>query len=216
MDTAPLSIVPMLLGPVQTNTYLVADTESRVAAVIDPAWDGAAIVREAERREWRITDIWLTHAHFDHFAGVGGVVQKLDPAPRIALHPLDRPLWQRSGGTAWFGLPTFESGPAPTFELEDGMQLILGAHAFEVRHSPGHSPGHVMFYCAGQACLFSGDLLFAGGVGRTDLPGGDWETLLASIRERVFNLPDGVQVYPGHGPSTTVGRERRTNPFLVE
>ncbi len=216
MDTAPLSIVPMVLGPVQTNTYLVADTESRVAAVIDPAWDGAAIVREAERREWRITDIWLTHAHFDHFAGVGGVTQKLDPAPRIALHPLDRPLWQQSGGTAWFGLPTFDSGPAPTFELEDGMQLALGAHAFEVRHSPGHSPGHVMFYCAGQACLFSGDLLFAGGVGRTDLPGGDWETLLTSIRERVFSLPDEVQVRPGHGPSTTVGRERRTNPFLVE
>jgi hydroxyacylglutathione hydrolase len=216
MDTAPLSIVPMVLGPVQTNTYLVADTESRVAAVIDPAWDGAAIVREAERREWRITDIWLTHAHFDHFAGVGGVAQKLDPAPRIALHPLDRPLWQQSGGTAWFGLPTFDSGPAPTFELEDGMQLALGAHAFEVRHSPGHSPGHVMFYCAGQACLFSGDLLFAGGVGRTDLPGGDWETLLTSIRERVFSLPDEVQVHPGHGPSTTVGRERRTNPFLVE
>jgi hydroxyacylglutathione hydrolase len=216
MDTAPLSIVPMVLGPVQTNTYLVADTESRVAAVIDPAWDGAAIVREAERREWRITDIWLTHAHFDHFAGVGGVAQKLDPAPRIALHPLDQPLWQQSGGTAWFGLPTFDSGPAPTFELEDGMQLALGAHAFEVRHSPGHSPGHVMFYCAGQACLFSGDLLFAGGVGRTDLPGGDWETLLTSIRERVFSLPDEVQVHPGHGPSTTVGRERRTNPFLVE
>ena len=216
MDTAPLLIVPMLLGPVQTNTYLVADTESRVAAVIDPAWDGAAIVREAERREWRITDIWLTHAHFDHFAGVGGVVQKLDPAPRIALHPLDRPLWQQSGGTAWFGLPTLEPGPAPTFELEDGMQLALGAHAFEVRHSPGHSPGHVMFYCAAQTCLFSGDLLFAGGVGRTDLPGGDWETLLTSIRERVFSLPDEVQVHPGHGPSTTVGRERRTNPFLVE
>jgi len=216
MNTASLSIVPMVLGPVQTNTYLVADTESRVAAVIDPAWDGAAIVREAERREWRITDIWLTHAHFDHFAGVGGVAQNLDAAPRIALHPLDWPLWQLRGGAAWFGVPTFDPGPPPNVELEHGMQLALGTLEFEVRHSPGHSPGHVMFYCAGQACLFSGDLLFAGGVGRTDLPGGDWETLLASIREGVFSLPDEVQVHPGHGPSTTVGRERRTNPFLVD
>lgn len=216
MNTASLSIVSMVLGPVQTNTYLVADAGARVAAVIDPAWDGAAIAREAERRGWRIADIWLTHAHFDHFAGAGGVARSLDPAPTIALHPLDRPLWQLSGGAAWFGLPAFDPGPAPTLELEDGMQLSLGAFAFEVRHSPGHSPGHVMFYCAEQACLFSGDVLFAGGVGRTDLPGGDWDTLLASIRDGILTLPDEVQVHPGHGPSTTVGRERKTNPFLVE
>jgi len=216
MDAVSLSIVPMVLGPFQTNTYLVADPESRVAAVIDPAWGGREIAREAQRREWRITDIWLTHAHIDHIAGVRGVAEDLDPAPRIALHPLDRPLWQQSGGTGWFGLPSVEVGPPPAFELADGLQLSLGAFMFEVRHSPGHSPGHVMFYCAEQACLFSGDLLFAGGVGRTDLQGGDWETLLTSIRERAFNLPDEVQVFPGHGPTTTIGWERRTNPFLVE
>jgi len=216
MDNGTLSISRLVLGPFQTNTYLVADTESRVAAVIDPAWNGAEIAREAERRGWRITDVWLTHAHIDHIAGVRGVAEKLDPAPRIALHPLDRPLWQQSGGTGWFGLPAFDPGPAPPFDLEDGMQLALGAFTFQVRHSPGHTPGHVMFYCAERACLFSGDLLFAEGVGRTDLPGGDWETLLTSIRERVFSLPDEVQVHPGHGPSTTVGSERRTNPFLLE
>jgi glyoxylase-like metal-dependent hydrolase (beta-lactamase superfamily II) len=216
MDNATLSISPLVLGPFQTNTYLVADMQSQVAAVIDPAWNGAGIAREAERRGWRITDVWVTHAHIDHIAGVRGVVEKLDPAPRVALHPLDHPLWRQSGGTGWFGLPSIDAGPVPAFELEDGMQLALGAFTFEVRHSPGHSPGHVMFYSAGQACLFSGDLLFADGVGRTDLPGGDWGTLLTSIRERVFDLPDDVKVLPGHGPSTTVGRERRTNPFLVE
>ncbi len=216
MDAVSLSIVPMVLGPFQTNTYLVADPESRVAAVIDPAWGGGEIAREAQRREWRITDVWLTHAHIDHIAGVRGVAKDLDPAPRIAMHPLDRPLWQQSGGTGWFGLPSVDVGPPPAFELKDGMHLSLGAFTFEVRHSPGHSPGHVMFYCAEQACLFSGDLLFAGGVGRTDLQGGDWETLLTSIRERAFNLPDEVQVLPGHGPSTTIGWERRTNPFLGE
>jgi hydroxyacylglutathione hydrolase len=215
MLTTSLSIVPMMLGPVQTNTYLVADAQARVAAVIDPAWDGTAIVREAEQRGWRITDIWLTHAHFDHFGGAGGVADGADPAPRVALHPLDQPLWRLNGGAPWFGIPAFDPGPEPTVELADGMQLSLGAFTFEVRHAPGHSPGHVMFYCARDARLFCGDVLFEGSVGRTDLPGGDWDTLMASIRDGILSLPDEVQVYPGHGPSTTVGRERRTNPFLV-
>ncbi len=214
MVTAALSIVPMMLGPVQTNSYLVADPEARVAAVIDPAWNGEAIVREAEQRGWQITDIWLTHAHFDHFGGAGGVADGVDPAPRVGLHPLDQPMWRLNGGAAWFGIPAFDPGPEPTIELADGMQLLLGAFSFEVRHAPGHAPGHVMFYCAQQSCLFCGDVLFEGSVGRTDLPGGDWETLLASIHSRILNLPDEVQIYPGHGPSTTVGRERTTNPFL--
>jgi glyoxylase-like metal-dependent hydrolase (beta-lactamase superfamily II) len=204
----------MLLGPVQTNAYLVADPQARVASVIDPAWDGAAIVREAEQRGWKITDIWLTHAHFDHFGGAGGVADGVDPAPHVALHPLDQTLWRLNGGAAWFGIPAFDPGPEPTIELADGMQMTLGAFTFEVRHVPGHSPGHVMFYCAPERCLFSGDVLFEGSVGRSDLPGGDWDTLMASIRDRILDLPDQVQVYPGHGPSTTVGRERMTNPFL--
>jgi len=215
METAALSIVPMMLGPVQTNSYLVADPQARVAAVIDPAWNGASIVREAEQRGWQITDIWLTHAHFDHFGGAGGVADGVDPPPRVALHPLDQPMWRLNGGAAWFGIPAFDPGPEPTVELADGMQLLLGAFTFEVRHAPGHAPGHVMFYCARQSCLFCGDVLFEGSVGRTDLPGGDWETLLASIHSRILSLPDEVQIYPGHGPSTTVGRERTTNPFLV-
>ena len=214
MGTTTLSIVPMLLGPVQTNAYLVADPQARVAAVIDPAWDGAAIVREAEQRGWTITDIWLTHAHFDHFGGAGGVADGVDPAPHVALHPLDQTLWRLNGGAAWFGISAFDPGPEPTIELADGMQMTLGAFTFEVRHVPGHSPGHVMFYCAPERCLFSGDVLFEGSVGRSDLPGGDWDTLLAGIRNRILDLPDDVQVYPGHGPSTTVGRERMTNPFL--
>ncbi len=123
-------------------------------------------------------------------------------------------MWRLNGGAAWFGIPAFDPGPEPTIELADGMQLLLGAFTFEVRHAPGHAPGHVMFYCARQSCLFCGDVLFEGSVGRTDLPGGDWETLLASIHSRILNLPDEVQIYPGHGPSTTVGRERTTNPFL--
>ncbi len=215
MLPAALSIVPMMLGPVQTNSYLVADPQARVAAVIDPAWNGEAIVREAKQRGWQITDIWLTHAHFDHFGGAAGVADGVEPAPRVGLHPLDQPMWRLNGGAAWFGIPAFDPGPEPTVELADGMQLLLGAFTFEVRHAPGHTPGHVMFYCGRQSCLFCGDVLFEGSVGRTDLPGGDWETLLASIHSRILSLPDEVQIYPGHGPSTTVGRERTTNPFLV-
>jgi glyoxylase-like metal-dependent hydrolase (beta-lactamase superfamily II) len=215
MQTASLTIVPMMLGPVQTNAYLVADPLARLAAVIDPAWDGAAIVREAEQRGWRITDIWLTHAHFDHFGGAGGVADGVDPAPRIAMHPLDQPLWRLNGGAAWFGMPAFDPGPEPVVELADGMQLALGAFTFEVRHAPGHSPGHVMFYCAQGGCLFCGDVLFDGSVGRSDLPGGDWDTLINTIRSRILDLPDEVQVYSGHGAPTTVGRERRSNPFLA-
>lgn len=216
MEPSSLTVMPAVLGPFQTNTYLLADVCAGLAAVIDPAWGSRELVQEAQQQGWRIGEVWLTHAHIDHIAGVRELVEGLDPPPRVALHPLDHPLWRQSGGMGWFGLPAVPMGPPPAFELADRMLLRLGALAFEVRHSPGHSPGHVMFYCAQQACLFSGDLLFAGGVGRTDLQGGDWETLLASIREQAFSLPDEVRVFPGHGPSTTIGQERRANPFLVE
>lgn len=215
MDTASLAVVTLVLGPVQTNAYLVADPASRVAAVIDPAWDGAAIVREAERRDWLITDMWMTHAHFDHFGGAAEVFDRVQPPPRVALHPLEQPLWRVNGGAAWFGFQDFDPGPEPTIDLAAGMTLNLGALRFEVRLAPGHTPGHVLFYCAEAAHMFTGDLIFDGGVGRTDLPGGDWDDLLASIRTQVLSLPDDVTLHTGHGPSTTVGIQRRTNPFLV-
>jgi len=209
-----LAVVSFVLGPVQTNAFLVADPIGRVAAVIDPAWDGAAIVGEADLRGWRITDVWLTHAHFDHFGGVAGVCDGLNPPPRVALHPLDQPLWRVNGGAAWFGMQDFDPGPEPTIDLAAGMTLNLGSLRFEVRHAPGHTPGHVVFYCAEASQLFCGDVIFDGGVGRTDLPGGDWDKLLASIQAQVLSLPDDVTLQPGHGPSTTVGIQRRTNPFL--
>lgn len=214
MTPSGLSVVSLTLGPVQTNTYLVADSTSGVAAVIDPAWDGGVIRGAAEERGWRITDVWLTHAHFDHFGGTGGVCDGVEPPPKVALHPLDQPLWRVNGGAAWFGVSGFDPGPEPTIDLETGMVLRLGVLTFEVRHAPGHSPGHVVFYCAEAAQMFCGDVIFNGGVGRSDLPGGDWEQLLTSIRQQILTLPDDVVLYPGHGPSTTVGQERRTNVFL--
>jgi glyoxylase-like metal-dependent hydrolase (beta-lactamase superfamily II) len=203
----------MVLGPVQTNAYLVGDAATGEAVVIDPAWDGAAILREAERRAWRITQIWLTHAHFDHFGGAAAVADA-SRAP-VALHPDDHPLWRFNGGAPAFGFQQFDPGPEPTVSLAHGMLMHLGRHEFEVRHTPGHTPGHVIFVAREERVAFSGDLIFQGGVGRTDLPGGDWETLLKSIREEILTLPDETQILSGHGAETTVGAERRFNPFLT-
>jgi hydroxyacylglutathione hydrolase len=130
------------------------------------------------------------------------------------MHAADIPLWQAHGGAALFGFQHFDPGPQPDLELEHGMQLQLGRHCFEVRHTPGHSPGHVIFVAREAGIVFCGDLIFQGSVGRTDLPGGDWEALLDSIRTEVLVLPDDFLLYSGHGPVTTVGRERASNPFL--
>jgi hydroxyacylglutathione hydrolase len=208
-----LEIVTLVLGPVQTNAYLAADRESREAVVIDPAWDGEQIVKEAEQRSWKIGQVWVTHAHFDHIGGAGGVVQKCDPAPETALHPDDLPLWQMQGGAGLFGMQ-IEALPEPKLRLAHGQVLRVGGYAFEVRHAPGHTPGHVVFYCKEAGVAFCGDVIFRGSIGRTDLPGGDFETLMASIREQIFSLPDGTRLLSGHGPETTVGIEKVYNPFF--
>jgi len=216
-----LDIVSFNLGPVMTNTYLLADTDTNEAAVIDPAWDGHIILREAEKRGWNIRHIWVSHAHFDHMGGTGAVVEGLDPSPVVALHPADFSLWQSQGGAPLFGY-RLQSTVLPNLDLAQEKTLKLGNYTFEVRYAPGHTPGHVMFYCANPGTarsqcagvLFSGDVIFNSSVGRTDLPGGDWDTLMRSIREQVLTLPDDTRILPGHMGETTVGKERRGNPFI--
>jgi len=209
-----IEIVTLQLGPVQTNAYLIADEETHEATVIDPAWDGHLIVEEAEKNGWDIKHIWVTHAHFDHFGGAGGVVKALKVKPEVALHADDRLLWRTRGGAPFFGVK-FESTTKPTANLTHGQIMNLGRNTIEVRHAPGHTKGHVMFYFREAGVLFSGDVLFYGSVGRTDLPGGSWDTLLNSIQTQVLTLPDDVRILSGHGPETTVGRERNSNPFLL-
>lgn len=206
-------IVTLTLGPVQTNCYLIADPETKEAAVIDPAWDGKRIVQAARERGWRITNIWLTHAHFDHLGGAAEVADACDPPVPVALHPEDYWLWRNEGGAPLFGL-RIDPGPEPTIALAHGQVLRLGSSTLEVRWAPGHTRGHVMFYCAEEHVLFCGDVIFQGSIGRTDLPGGDYETLLASIRAQVLSLPDETRLLSGHGPESSVGQERRYNPFL--
>lgn len=214
MAQPQIQIFSFQVGPAFTNAYLVGDPSSKTAVVIDPAWEGQRILAQAESVGWRITNLWLTHAHFDHFGGAAALADGLDPAPPVALHPADQPLWRMHGGAAAFGFQDFDPGPEPSISLEHGMQLRLGEHSFEVRHTPGHTPGHVAFRLHSGDIMFCGDLVFMGSVGRTDLPGGDMQVLLASIREEVLSLPDEVRLLSGHGPETTVGQERRGNPFF--
>lgn len=215
MQLGNLEVVVFELGLAMTNTYLLGDPDTKRAVVIDPAWDGEQIARAAMDRDWQISAIWLTHGHFDHFGGVSGVVNSTDTHVPVALHPQDRPLWLNHGGASFFGIQDFDPGPEPSIDLENGMELVLGDYRFEVRHTPGHSPGHVIFVSAELGAVFCGDLIFSGSVGRADLPGGDWNTLVKSIVEEILMLPDETRLLAGHGPPTTVGQERQTNPFIT-
>ncbi|MBU2610544.1 MAG: MBL fold metallo-hydrolase [Chloroflexi bacterium] len=141
------------------------------------------------------------------------IAAALTPPPRVALHPTDLPLWQAGGGGALFGF-RIEPGPKPAIDLVHGQILQLGNITFEVRHTPGHTPGHCVFYCAEASVLFSGDLIFQNGVGRTDLPGGDMYSEVYSIKTQIFTLPDETRLMSGHGPETTVGQEKQFNPFV--
>ena len=208
-----LEIVSFQLGPVETNAYLIADSSSGDAAVIDPAWDGLIILTEAQRHGWRIAHLWYTHAHFDHIGGAGAIADALNPLPLVALHPADHDLWKAAGGGPMFGF-NIDPGPEPGIDFTHGQILHLGNNILEVRCTPGHTPGHVVLYCAEAGVCFCGDLIFAGSVGRTDLPGGSWETLENSIREQIYSLPDQTRLLCGHGKETTVGKEKRSYPFV--
>ena len=206
-----LTVVALPNGQFAENCYLVADGGSAKAVMIDPGEDQARFLAELTKRGWSLSGIWLTHAHIDHIMGVGAVQAATD-AP-IYLHPKDRPLYDDlpSYG-AWVGIP-LDPPPPPQFELAAGQLLRVGAYEFEVRFTPGHSPGSVSFL--GHGMIFGGDVLFSGSVGRTDLPGGDSSTLMTTIQTEFLSLPDSTVVHSGHGPDTTIGVERLTNPFLT-
>jgi hydroxyacylglutathione hydrolase len=209
-----LEITTLILGPAETNCYILADTGSGSAAVIDPAWDGQEIFRAAQKKGWRIEQIWVTHAHFDHIGGVKSLLDAVSNPVTVACNPEDRILWDERGGAPYFGL-SIDLPPEPDHWLSQGEILHLGQFEFEVRHVPGHTPGHVVFSCKAEGLLFCGDVIFKGAIGRTDLPGGDTDQLLSSIHSQVLSLPDETRLLPGHGPATTVADERHTNPFLT-
>jgi hydroxyacylglutathione hydrolase len=206
-----LEVVALPNGQFVQNCYLVGDRRSREAVIIDPGEEPAMFLAELDTRAWTLRAIWLTHAHIDHVMGVGAV-HRATGVP-IHLHAADRPLYEGATKQAeWYGL-RLDPLPPPDFTLEHGQSVAVGSFTFDVRHTPGHSPGSVSF--VGHGMVFGGDVLFNGSVGRTDLPGGDLTTLMTSIQHHFLSLPDSTTLRSGHGPETTIGIERLTNPFLT-
>jgi glyoxylase-like metal-dependent hydrolase (beta-lactamase superfamily II) len=196
---------------IQTNAYVVGCEETKEGVVIDPGGNPERILAAVERHGLDIKYVLNTHAHFDHTEANGAIVAATGAS--LAIHPLERPLLEAAGGAALFGLQA-EPGPVPDVELADGDLLEVGSLRLQVLHTPGHTPGHVCFYEADAGAVFDGDLLFRLGVGRTDLPGGSAQQLIHSIRHVLFALPDSVVVYSGHGPPTTIGEEKKSNPWV--
>jgi hydroxyacylglutathione hydrolase len=207
-----VKIVQIPNGMFAENCYLIVDDDGGECAIVDPGEDAGLILHKVEESGTKPVAIWLTHAHLDHVLGVPKIVA--ETGVPVWLHPADRPLYDAVPEQAtWFGLAAPGQLPAPDRELAHGQRLQVGGLSFEIRHAPGHSPGSVCL--TGHGIALSGDVLFAGSIGRTDLPGGDFETLIASIERELLSLSDDTIVYSGHGPETTIGRERRTNPFLT-
>jgi glyoxylase-like metal-dependent hydrolase (beta-lactamase superfamily II) len=198
------------VGITQTNCYIVGCEETGTGVVIDPGGHPERILKALRESGLHVRYILNTHCHFDHMGANADIVAATGAA--LALHPAELPLLQARGGAALFGVFVKES-PPPDLELEPGQVLEVGRLRFRALHTPGHSPGGMTFYLEDGGVAFDGDVLFAGGVGRADLPGGDWETLMRSIREVLFALPDETVLYPGHGPATTIGHEKRHNPW---
>jgi len=202
----------LTVGPLQVNCFLVACPETMEAMVIDPGDEAERILQLVERSAFKVRTVVNTHGHFDHVGGNQAVVTAC--GAQLLIHKGDLRLLRSAENHARaYGLQTTPS-PSPDRILEEGDRIEIGQLAFEVLHVPGHSPGGISLY--GHGHLFVGDILFAGSIGRTDLPGGDHDLLIGGIREKLLTLPDETLVHTGHGPDTTVGREKRSNPYVGE
>ena len=210
--------------PFQQQTRIVACNRTRKAICIDPGDEAKRISSRLDDLGLELQAITLTHAHMDHVGAVTSL-KRLRPKVPIILHKADEPLYlalpEQPG---WIGIPraqwsafgfAYETPPPIEEYWSDGQQYVVGDLTFDVIHCPGHTPGHVVFFERAERKVFVGDVLFQGSVGRTDLPGGSTEQLLDSIMNKLLPLGDDVTVYSGHGPETTLGRERLTNPFLT-
>ena len=199
----------LTVGPFQENSYLVTDFASRHAVLIDPGDEPARIIRMVHAADVTLDAIWLTHGHLDHVGAIAGIKRVWDVP--VLLHSDDLTLYRRASQHAeFYGLP-FEQPADPDVALSDRDELTIGAAKFTVRHTPGHAPGHVVFLSEG--IMLGGDLLFAGSIGRTDLPFSNPDAMETSLAY-VATLEPEIVVYPGHGPPTTIGAELATNPYL--
>ena len=200
------------VGPLQCNCTILGDETTGEAIVVDPGDNVPQIVALLKKHALTVKQILVTHAHIDHIAGAQRL-KRLTGAP-ILYNQRDLPLVAMMDVQAgWLGIPTPEVGP-PDADLVDGLPIRVGAIQGEILHTPGHTQGSSCLYLPNQSLLLAGDTLFAGSVGRTDLPGGDTRALLQSIHDRILTLPDKTLVIPGHGEETSIEAERETNPFL--
>jgi hydroxyacylglutathione hydrolase len=201
-------------GPIETNAYLLTEPARGEAVLIDAPGDVWAEVEPILRKEkCRLVELWLTHGHWDHMQGAAEVVRAT--GARVRAHADDRPLIETPEVMKRFMMPGQELEPVKVDAwVRPGETIAVLGSTAEVRHVPGHCPGNVLFYVQSTGAAFVGDALFAGNVGRTDLPGGDFAVLEKSIRSQIYTLPDATRVFPGHGPDTTVGEEKRNNPFV--
>jgi len=204
-----VTVQTLTVGAFQENCYLVVDSRSGKAVIVDPGGEGERLVDAVDKSGATLEAVWITHAHVDHVGAIASIKQRWDVP--VYLHPLDRRLYEAAGRQAQVYGVQFEEPPPPDCEFADGQQLKVGDVALSVMHAPGHSPGHVVIHGDGIALV--GDCLFAGSIGRTDLPFSDPPQLAASL-EKISALPPETVVYPGHGMDTTIGEERRSNPFL--
>ncbi len=219
-------IVQLPIGILQSNCYLVYDEVGREGIIADPGANAAALLKEIKQRDLQIRYILNTHGHFDHIIGNAQLVAELNVP--LGIHPDDQSLLSKGGGAAYFGMGSVNS-PSATLALTDGFTLQIGKLNLQVIHTPGHTPGSVCFFVSEDTdvvrppsgptdvssphSLITGDTLFAGSVGRTDLPGGNAQTLTKSLN-RLLALPPETRIYPGHGPTSTLAQEQRSNPWL--
>jgi len=209
----PLSLVRFTVGALQENCYLLFDEVTKEAVFVDPGDEPDVLLAALEQRGLTLQAIWLTHAHFDHIGGVQGVKDIFDVP--VLLHEADNELYKNGFKAAAIWDIPFTQPTAEPVAIADGQVLSLAGVEVECLFTPGHAPGHIAFYVPSQALVIAGDALFQGSIGRTDLPMGDHAQLIESIKTKLLSLPDETMVYPGHGPETSIGIEKRHNPFLI-
>jgi glyoxylase-like metal-dependent hydrolase (beta-lactamase superfamily II) len=208
----PMIFETLEVGPLGVNCFILGCAATREGVVVDPGGDVERIAGIVQRHGLKVRCIINTHGHFDH---VGGNLQavRLFGAP-LLIHESDAAMLDRAAEVAQMYGMQGENSPAPDSFLAEGMEIVFGSHRMKTLHTPGHTQGGCCFYLEAEKMVITGDTLFADSIGRTDLPGGSHEQLLASIKTKLFTLPDEVTAYPGHGPKTTIGHEKRNNPYF--
>lgn len=202
----------LVVGPLAVNCIILGCEETRQGVVVDAGGDAGQIIAAVERLGLNIGQVISTHGHFDHVGANRQVLERFNA--RLLIHEADAPMLERAAEVAKAYGIRGDNSPLPDEFLRDGMEISFGMCSMKVLHTPGHTQGGCCLYLEAEKTVITGDTLFADSIGRTDLPGGSHEQLLASIQSKLFTLPDDVVAYPGHGPETTIGHERQYNPYF--